>query len=72
MSLTRLFCGADDFCQWFIGEWEKTQLEDGTKKRRRNRSLTHSEIITIIVFYHQSGYKTFKWFYERYVCQRLK
>ncbi len=72
MSLTRLFCDADDFFQWFVAEWEKTQIEDGTKKRHRKRSLSHSEIITIIVFYHQSGYKTFKWFYERYVCQRLK
>lgn len=72
MSLTRLFCDADDFCQWFIAEWEKTQIEDGAKKRRRKRGLSHSEIITIIVFYHQSGYKTFKWFYERYVCKRLK
>lgn len=45
MSLTRLFCNADDFC-----EWEKTLIEDGTKKRRRKRGLSHSEIITIIVF----------------------
>jgi hypothetical protein len=71
MSLTRLFCDADDFCQWFIPEWEKTQLEDGAKKRRRQRSLNHSEIITIVVFYHQSGYKTFKWFYEKYVCKHM-
>lgn len=72
MSLTRLFCDADDFCQWFIAEWEKTQIEDGTKKRCRKRSLSHSEIITIIVFYHQSGYRTFKWFYEKYVCKRKR
>jgi len=70
MSLTRLFCDADDFCQQFIAEWEKTQIADGTQKRHRKRNLSHSEIITIIVFYHQSGYKTFKWFYERYVCKR--
>ena len=69
MSLTRLFCDIDDFCQGFIDEWEKTQLTDGTKKRRRQRSLSHSEIITLIVFYHQSGYRTFKWFYERHVCK---
>lgn len=25
-----------------------------------------------MVYYHQSGYKTFKWFYERYVCKRLR
>jgi len=72
MSLTRLFCDVDDFCQWFMVEWEKTQIEDGTKKRRRSRSLSHSEIITIIIFYHQSGYKTFKWFYERHVCKRMQ
>jgi hypothetical protein len=71
MSLTRLFCDTDDFCQWFTAEWEKTQIEEGSKKRRRKRSLSHSEIMTIIVFYHQSGYKTFKWFYERYVCKRM-
>ena len=72
MSLTQLFCDADDFCQRFLPEWEKTQLEDGSIKRRRKSSLGSSEIITIVVCYHQSGYKTFKWFYERYVCQRLR
>ena len=72
MSLTQLFCDADDFCQRFLPEWEKTQLEDGSIKRRRKSSLSSSEIITIVVCYHQSGYKTFKWFYERYVCQRLR
>lgn len=71
MSLTRLFCDIDDFCQWFTPEWEKTQLEAGCKKRRRQRGLSQAEIMTIMVFYHQSGYKTFKWFYERVVCNRL-
>lgn len=72
MNLTQLFCDADDFCQRFVPEWEKTQLENGSVKRQRKRSLSPSEIITIIVSYHQSGYKTFKWFYERYVCQLLR
>jgi len=71
MSLTRLFCDIDDFCQWFTPEWEKTQLTEGSKKRRRQRGLSQAEIMTILVFYHQSGYKTFKWFYQRVVCKRL-
>jgi hypothetical protein len=71
MSLTRLFCDIDDFCQWFTPEWEKTQLTNGGKKRRRQRGLSQAEIMTILVFYHQSGYKTFKWFYQRVVCKRL-
>ncbi|ALG69229.1 IS982 family transposase [Beggiatoa leptomitoformis] len=66
MNLTRLFCEVDDFCNAFIPEWEKTQLNDGCKKRRRTRSLSPSEIITLIVLYHSSGYRTFKWFYTRH------
>jgi hypothetical protein len=66
MNLTRLFCEVDDFCKAFIPKWEKTQLDEGYKKRRRTRSLSPSEIITLIVFYHSSGYRTFKWFYIRH------
>lgn len=72
MDIIQLFCEVDDFCKWFIVEWEKTQIGEGTKKRLRSPSLSHSEIITIIIFYHQSGYKTFKWFYQRYVCKRMR
>jgi hypothetical protein len=72
MSLTRLFCDIDDFCKDFIADWEKTQIEDGTKKRRRKSRLSHSEIMTIVVYYHQSGYKTFKWFYEQHICEYRK
>lgn len=71
MSLTQLFCDIDDFCQAFE-EQEKNQLTDGAKKRCRRRSLSPAEIITIIVCYHQSGYRTFKWFYERYVRKNLQ
>jgi len=42
------------------------------EKTTGSPSLSHSEIITIIIFYHQSGYKTFKWFYQRYVCKRMR
>jgi len=72
MSLTQLFTDIDDFCQWFIPKWEKNQLENGHKKRNRPRALSQSEIITIIIHFHQSGYRTFKWFYEKHVCKILK
>jgi len=71
MSLTQLFSDVDDFCQWFTPEWEKNQLENGNKKRNRPRALSQSEIITIIIHFHQSGYRTFKWFYEKHVCKIL-
>lgn len=71
MSLTQLFCDADDFCNSFIPQWEAQQIESGEKKRRRKRCISPSEIITLIVYYHQSGYGTFKWFYQRYLPKNL-
>ena len=68
MNVTQIFCDADDFCQEFIPNWQKTLLEDGeTKKRIRERSVCESEIIALIVCFHISGYRTFKWFYIKHV-----
>lgn len=67
MKLTQLFCDVDDFCQTFIPEWKKGQLTHGKKKHNRPHRMTFSEIITLIVSYHQSGYRTFKWFYQKHV-----
>ncbi len=67
MNVTQIFCDADDFCQEFIPNWQKTLLEDGeTKTRIRARSVCEGEIITLMVCFHLSGYRTFKWFYLRH------
>ena len=65
MNVTQIFCDADDFCQEFIPNWEKTQLEaeEKAKTRARARSVCESESITLVICYHLSGYRTFKWFY---------
>jgi len=69
MNVTQIFCDADDFCQRFIPDWEQRQLEpdEQTKTRARARSVCESEITTLVVCYHLSGYRTFKWFYQRLV-----
>lgn len=72
MTLTQLYCDADDFCRAFIPEWEKTQLQEHERKRLRTRCLSSSEIITLVVHYHQHGYATFKWFYQRHACKHLR
>ena len=69
--LTRLFCDIDDFCQDFIPQWEATLLESGQKKRNRTRSVSQSEIITLVVYFHKIGYRTFKWFYQRQVIKHM-
>lgn len=71
-QVVELFCFTDDFCQIFLPEWEKHLLESGMKKRHRPSQLSISEIMTIIIHFHQSHYRTFKHYYLFYVRQHLK
>ena len=72
--LTRLFCEIDDFCQGFLPHWKTSVLEPPTTRPKRNRpcGLSLSEVMTIWVHYHQSGYHTFKWYYLKHVQVYLK
>lgn len=62
-SLLVLFCDLDDFCQEFLPVWNKQLLISGQKQRQRARSLTISEIMTILIAFHQSHYRNFKAYY---------
>jgi hypothetical protein len=66
-SLEVLFCDIDDFCQVFEPYWQGLLLSDGGKRRNRARSLSLSEIMTILVSFHQQSYRNFKHFYEKHV-----
>ncbi len=61
--LEELFCLVDDFCLGFEPNWRKQLIESGKCRRRRNRQLSLSEIMTILISFHTSGYKNFKTFY---------
>jgi hypothetical protein len=71
-SLLELFVSVDDFCQVFLPFWERKLLEDGSKTRRRSGQLRVSEIMTIIIHFHQSHYRDFKTYYKEHVCQHLR
>ena len=68
MSLTSLFCRVDDFCIHFESEWHKLLISQNTKHTISNR-LCLSEIMTIIIHFHQSGYRNFKHYYLNHVRQ---
>ena len=69
MSIVALFCKTDDFFLAYEAYWAPRSLEDGnpTETRGRPRSLHPSEVMTILIAFHQSGYRTFKHFYEKHV-----
>jgi hypothetical protein len=72
MSLLELFCQVDDFCQSFIPPFQTHLLECGLRQRHRVRSLTWSEIMTILILFHQSHYRDFKAFYTQEVVSHLQ
>jgi len=65
MKLTTIFCYSDDFCKFFEKEFNARTLSTGSHLRKRGFLLNLSEVIAIIVYYHESGYKTFKDYYTR-------
>ena len=72
MPLTEIFCEVDDFCKSFELYWRKRLIDTGQVKRIKNSILTMSEIMTIIIFFHLSGYRTFKDYYIKYVSKYLR
>jgi transposase len=71
-SILPLFVDLDDFCQAFEPTFQTKQLESGTVQRHRKSALALSEVMTIIVWFQQSGYRTFKDYYRKEVCQHLR
>lgn len=71
-KITEIFCSIDDFCKVFEPAFQKKLISDGKKHRNRSFSMSRSEILTITVLFHMSGYRTFKHFYLYYVKVRLK
>lgn len=59
-SLLELFCDVDDFCQTFAPVWRKQLLSAGEIQRQRERSLSMSDVMTILIHFHQSHYRDFK------------
>jgi len=71
-SLLELFIHVDDFCQAFLPNLQEHLLNNGTVKRRRARSLSVSEVMTILIHFHQSHYRNFKAYYNEHVLSHLR
>ncbi len=72
MDILTLFCDFDEFCKAFEPLWSKHLLEAERKKRNRPRQLARSEVLTLLVLFHLSGYRNLKTFYLQFVCQHLR
>ena len=71
MDIIPLFCQIDDAfiaCEKQSIPSQLPQIPDTPKKRGRPRRLHTSEVMTILVSFHQSQYRTLKHFYLKHVC----
>jgi len=69
MEILPLFCEIDDFCKVFERLYQTKAISNG-KSRKRATRLSQSEVMTIPVMYHLSGYKNLKAFYLQEVLRR--
>jgi len=64
LDITRIFCEVDDFCQSFEKHCEgQVMLPSMIGERKSWSRMKLSEVMTIVIAFHGSGYKTFKEFY---------
>jgi DDE family transposase len=70
--LIAMFCDIDDFCKRFEPIYHRYLLPAGHGTRTRQPALALSELMTIIVYFHCSHYRTFKDYYTEYVAVHLR
>ena len=63
MIIEELFCEVDDFCKLFFPQWEATLISEGVQEKTWSCRMSPSEIMTIMIMFHQSHYRNFKHFY---------
>lgn len=73
MDITETFCLVDDFCKDLLANTKnaKTIAGDAKPSYEQPEKLSLSERVTIMVLFHQMGYRNFKTFYTGYVCRYL-
>ena len=72
MSLLKLFCAVDDFRQAFQPHWHRVTLERNGGRKVRATQLSPSEIMTVLIHFHQSHYRSFKAHYTQYVLMHRR
>jgi hypothetical protein len=71
MEIVTLFCDLEDFCLQFEPVWQHRLVAEGRAQSLWASRLCLSEVMTSMVSFHQSGYRTFKDYFLRYVTPHL-
>ena len=74
MSLLELFVEVDDFCKTFEPWAASQQLpsQASGSKRGPKPVMSTSEVMTLVIHFHQQGYRNLKHYYQKHVCVPLQ
>ena len=72
INVVEIYVSVDDFFKVFMPEWTKKLIASGERKRNRASQMSRSEIMTLLIIFHQSRFRDFKSFYLFYVQTRLR
>ena len=71
--IVEVFCEVDDFCKAFLPQWEASLTgTGGPAPRGPQPGLSPSEIITLLLVLHSSGFKHLKSFYHGFAEPLLR
>ena len=74
--IIHIFCLVDVFCKEFEPHWKSYLLARSTPKgdtrAKRSMNLSMSEIMTLVIYFHYSKFRTFKDYYNLLVKDRLQ
>ena len=72
-KITEIFCIIDDFCQEYDIEIARMSIcePDGRNHRNRKCTMSRSEIMTILIYFHFNTFRNFKHYYLFYVKVHL-
>lgn len=72
MELVALFYIIDEFFQEFEPKWRAERISSGLCQRNKPGRLSLSEVLTIIIHFHQSNHRNSKHYYLNHVCTNLR
>ena len=73
-KVTEIFCIIDDFCKEYDFEISKHAISepDGRKHRKRKWTMSRSEIMAILIYFHFNTFRNFKHYYIFYVQKHMR
>lgn len=72
VSLLELFCLVDDFWQTYVRRKTASVLVPVCNQRQRQGVMCESEIMTLLIHFHQTRHRDFKTYYTKYVHPHLR